>query len=64
MIDPDPVKRPSAKEALLHAWFKSDKGIIVRLLNDNKILCSPVVSNRRVIKPLQLFENTHSNQNY
>jgi serine/threonine protein kinase len=39
MIEADPEKRPTAKQALMHEWFKCDKGILIRLLEDNYNLC-------------------------
>jgi serine/threonine protein kinase len=39
MIEADPEKRPTAKQALMHEWFKCDKGILIRLLDDNDNLC-------------------------
>lgn len=40
MFEKDPLKRPSASEALQHAWFKSDEAILGELLNLNKLVCT------------------------
>jgi serine/threonine protein kinase len=32
MLDSDPGNRPSAKDALMHSWFKNDSEIIKELL--------------------------------
>jgi serine/threonine protein kinase len=36
MLQEDPSKRPSAKQALIHPWFKQDEEIIAQLLQANK----------------------------
>lgn len=40
MLEADPDKRPTAKEALMHEWFKCDKDILKELLRANNILCT------------------------
>jgi serine/threonine protein kinase len=40
MLEKDPVKRPTASEALQHPWFKSDEAILIELLNLNKLVCT------------------------
>lgn len=40
MLEADPVKRPSAKEALDFEWFKQDKDILKELLIINDIMCT------------------------
>ena len=70
MIEIDPIKRLSAKEALMHDWFKIDKGVIIKLLQENKIMCLPQekASNMNVIRahPFQIgpYATDNSNQNY
>lgn len=39
MLQPNPENRPSAREALQHQWFHSDKDIIRDLLQMNEIMC-------------------------
>jgi serine/threonine protein kinase len=40
MLEADPAKRPSAKEALDFEWFKQDKEILKELLIINDIMCT------------------------
>lgn len=40
MLEADPDKRPSAKESLMHEWFKCDKAVLKELLRANDILCT------------------------
>jgi serine/threonine protein kinase len=40
MLEADPAKRPSAKEALDLEWFKQDKEILKELLIINDIMCT------------------------
>ena len=41
MLDQDPRKRISAKQALKHPWFNHEEVIIKELLNMNELLCDP-----------------------
>jgi serine/threonine protein kinase len=40
ILEPDPDKRPTAKEALDHEWFKQDQEILKELLLVNDLMCS------------------------
>ena len=46
MLRDDPRKRPTAKKALEHAWFKSDEHVIISLLDLNRkdIIVQPLPS--------------------
>jgi len=40
MLESDPGKRPSAKQSLMHSWFKNDQEIIQELLQVNDDVCN------------------------
>ncbi len=40
MLDPDPKKRPTAREALKNPWFSSDQGVLTDLLVVNESICN------------------------
>ena len=40
MVQKDPALRPSAREALQHSWFQSEKETLNNLLLINKFMCA------------------------
>ncbi len=59
MLEKDPLERPSPKEALKHAWFKSDKAILKNLLSVNDITRKQGLFNVQMI--IQRFQNNNQN---
>ena len=54
LVEVDPSKRPTAREALLHPWFQQDEEAILQLLHQNDEQCRPTLQALIAEGPLQL----------
>ena len=57
MLSPDPKKRPTARQALTHHWFRGDQVYLTNLIDVNDSLCNKMMLSKSGFLSNQSFSS-------